>query len=332
MKSICLRVGIGNQNWMDHSHHSGKVRNWWEHWQVYVTDVEFNRDGTILVYIEKCRDWFSTYSLCSSGLYNCCHSCRLHIFSSKRALEQGWRKLLEKRIHLRGQGNCMFGWRTWSRPGKTAGGKFRNFNAETLMTGWERPGRMQWPSLDNTWWGDNTDNAIWWYVYIRYIGITETCNWGDPRDSLSEFSHCEYTHMEIAVLHDVKVLNTKWHFYTTLTLDGIEPYRSLHESMEREVVESAICCHDERFPDALVLRDPGTANAIVVNQVGERVSGALLPWILKNTSWIDVPCPMPSGCHDKFVLCFGSQHGIYKFVVSCACEYWNRLVQRILTT
>lgn len=160
MKSICLRVGIGNQNWMDHSHHSGKVRNWWEHWQMYVTDVEFTRDGTILVYIEKCRDWFSTYSLCSSGLYNCCHSCRLHIFSSKRALEQGWRKLLEKRIHLRGQGNCMFGWRTWSRPGKTAGGKFRNFNAETLRTGWERPQSMQWPSLDKTWWGDNTDNAM----------------------------------------------------------------------------------------------------------------------------------------------------------------------------
>lgn len=61
IKSICLRVGIGNQNWMDHSHHSGKVRNWWEHWQVYVTDVEFIRDGTILVYIEKCRDWFRTY-------------------------------------------------------------------------------------------------------------------------------------------------------------------------------------------------------------------------------------------------------------------------------
>lgn len=60
------------QNWMDHSHHSGKVRNWREHWQVYVTDVEFTRDGTILVYIEKCRDWFRTYhilSLCSSGLF-----------------------------------------------------------------------------------------------------------------------------------------------------------------------------------------------------------------------------------------------------------------------
>lgn len=61
MKSICLRVGIGNQNWMDHSHHSGKARNWWEHWQVYVTDVEFTRDGNVLVYIEKCRDWFRTY-------------------------------------------------------------------------------------------------------------------------------------------------------------------------------------------------------------------------------------------------------------------------------
>lgn len=61
IKSICLRVGIGNQNWMDHSHHSGKVRNWWEYWQVYVTDVEFTRDGTVPVYIEKCRDWFGTY-------------------------------------------------------------------------------------------------------------------------------------------------------------------------------------------------------------------------------------------------------------------------------
>ena len=84
--------------------------------------------------------------------------------------------------------------------------------------------------------------------------------------------------------------------------------------MEREVVESAICCHDERFPDALVLRDPGTANAIVVNQVGERVSAALLPRISKNTSWIDVPCPMPSGCHDKFVF-WKSTWDIYKICV-----------------
>lgn len=69
-----------------------------------------------------------------------------------------------------------------------------------------------------------------------------------------------------------------------MALNHTDPRRSLHESMEREVVESAICCHDERFPDALVLRDPGTANAIVVNQVGERVSAALRPRISKNTS------------------------------------------------
>ena len=59
--------------------------------QVYVTDVEFTRDGTLLEYIEKCRDWFRTYSLCSSGLYNCCHSCRLHI-----KLQKGLGKRLEK--------------------------------------------------------------------------------------------------------------------------------------------------------------------------------------------------------------------------------------------
>ena len=54
-----------------------------------------------------------------------------------------------------------------------------------------------------------------------------------------------------------------------------ENCRSLHESMEREVVESAICCHDERFPDALVLRDPGTANAIVVNQAPKGYAAAM---------------------------------------------------------
>lgn len=36
--------------------------------------------------------------------------------------------------------------------------------------------------------------------------------------------------------------------------------------MDDEVVESAVCCHDERAADALVLRDPGTQNAVVVNQ------------------------------------------------------------------
>ena len=146
--------------------------------------------------------------------------------------------------------------------------------------------------------------------------------------------HTVSTHTwEIAVLHDVKVLNTKWHFYTTLTLDGIEPYRSLHESMEREVVESAICCHDERFPDALVLRDPGTANAIVVNQANGLVVCCFLEF---PETRVELMCHVPCQVGVMTSLCFGSQHGIYiyiyKFVFSCACEYWNRLVQRILTT
>ena len=39
------------------------------------------------------------------------------------------------------------------------------------------------------------------------------------------------------------------------------------------MVESAVCCHDERFCDALVLRDPGTANVLVLNQVGSSQVG-----------------------------------------------------------
>ena len=116
-----------------------KVRSWREHWQVYVTDVEFTRDGTVLVYIyiEKWRDWFRTYHyvvLAFSWLPQLSFA-----HKAPKGPCSGWRKLLEKRIHLRGQGNCMFGWRTWSRPGKTAGGIPGNFNAETLMTGWEEP-------------------------------------------------------------------------------------------------------------------------------------------------------------------------------------------------
>ncbi|CAK8994684.1 unnamed protein product [Durusdinium trenchii] len=42
--------------------------------------------------------------------------------------------------------------------------------------------------------------------------------------------------------------------------------RHAKPSMDDEVVESAVCCHDERAADALVLRDPGTQNAVVVNQ------------------------------------------------------------------
>jgi len=51
--------------------------------------------------------------------------------------------------------------------------------------------------------------------------------------------------------------------------------RSLRDSLDRDVVESAVCCHDERYADALVLRDPGTANAMVVNQAPKGYAAAL---------------------------------------------------------
>lgn len=47
---------------------------------------------------------------------------------------------------------------------------------------------------------------------------------------------------------------------------GSTTRRTLETSWGSEVVESAVCCHDERAADALVLRDPGTVNALVVNQ------------------------------------------------------------------
>eukprot|EP00440_Ansanella_granifera_P064060 gb/GFBE01069450.1/.p1 GENE.gb/GFBE01069450.1/~~gb/GFBE01069450.1/.p1 ORF type:complete len:350 (+),score=47.72 gb/GFBE01069450.1/:1-1050(+) len=42
--------------------------------------------------------------------------------------------------------------------------------------------------------------------------------------------------------------------------------RSLGCRLDTEVVESAVCCHDERTADALVLREPGSANVVIVNQ------------------------------------------------------------------
>ena len=55
---------------------------------------------------------------------------------------------------------------------------------------------------------------------------------------------------------------------------GSTTRRTLETSLGSEVVESAVCCHDERAVDALVLRDPGTLNALVVNQDCPRGS----PW------------------------------------------------------
>lgn len=52
-------------------------------------------------------------------------------------------------------------------------------------------------------------------------------------------------------------------------------YRTLETSWGSEVVESAVCCHDERAADALVLRDPGTVNALVVNQAPKGYADAL---------------------------------------------------------
>ncbi|CAE7174067.1 GIP [Symbiodinium microadriaticum] len=43
--------------------------------------------------------------------------------------------------------------------------------------------------------------------------------------------------------------------------------RELSQRSGTEIVESVVCCHDERYCDALVLRDPGSANVLVVNQV-----------------------------------------------------------------
>lgn len=51
--------------------------------------------------------------------------------------------------------------------------------------------------------------------------------------------------------------------------------RTLETSLGSEVVESAVCCHDERAADALVLRDPGTVNALVVNQAPKGYADAL---------------------------------------------------------
>lgn len=153
IKSICLRVGIGNQNWMDHSHHSGKVRNWWEHWQVYVTDVEFIRDGTILVYIEKCRDWFRTYHYVVLA-FSWLPQLSFCAFSApkgpwKKAGESCWRSGY---IYVARAIVCLGG-----EPEADLG-KLQVGSPETWTRKlWWQVGRdlcMQWPSLDKTWWGD----------------------------------------------------------------------------------------------------------------------------------------------------------------------------------
>ena len=62
-------------------------------------------------------------------------------------------------------------------------------------------------------------------------------------------------------------------------------HRTLEPSLGSEVVESAVCCHDERAADALVLRDPGTVNALVVNQAGQCPG---LRWITGGPWWASV--------------------------------------------
>lgn len=42
--------------------------------------------------------------------------------------------------------------------------------------------------------------------------------------------------------------------------------RALSSSLNLAVVEDVVCCHDERYADAVVLRDPGSGNVVVVNQ------------------------------------------------------------------
>eukprot|EP00439_Symbiodinium_sp_Y106_P025837 s198_g3.t1 len=51
--------------------------------------------------------------------------------------------------------------------------------------------------------------------------------------------------------------------------------RELSQRSGTEIVESVVCCHDERYCDALVLRDPGSANVLVVNQAPKGYAKAL---------------------------------------------------------
>lgn len=51
--------------------------------------------------------------------------------------------------------------------------------------------------------------------------------------------------------------------------------RSLGERLGRDVVDEAICCHDERAADVLLLRDPGTENVVVVNEAPKGYAKAM---------------------------------------------------------
>eukprot|EP00913_Durusdinium_trenchii_P014934 g14008.t1 len=87
-------------------------------------------------------------------------------------------------------------------------------------------------------------------------------------------------------------------------------------SMDDEVVESAVCCHDERAADALVLRDPGTQNAVVVNQAPKGYTKSLRQALGKKVEasnvvcLMDLLCLVPVGCSAQLV-------GFYQRFLSC---------------
>lgn len=86
--------------------------------------------------------------------------------------------------------------------------------------------------------------------------------------------------------------------------------------MDDEVVESAVCCHDERAADALVLRDPGTQNAVVVNQAPKGYTKSLRQALGKKVEasnvvcLMDLLCLVPVGCSAQLV-------GFYQRFLSC---------------